>query len=293
MQKEKIVDSSETRKVVDSLTLFDDYFMSVIFDKNIPATELVIRIILGRKDIRVKSVTSQRTLKSPFIEGKGVRLDILAEDAAHKCYNIEVQRDEKDASPKRARFHSSMVDSRMLKAGQKFNELTDSYVIFITEKDYYRGGLPIYTIDRQIKETDRSFEDGSHIIYVNGSYEGDDDIGRLMQDFKQTESEKMHNKILADNVRYVKGEKEDNEMSSLVEEYAEKVAKRYGESVAKEVEERVTKQVTKQVSLSTTIKTALAYGIDKKRIIDRLCSEFKLSEEEANKEYEKYVVTTA
>jgi len=293
MQKEKIVDSSETRKVVDSLTLFDDYFMSVIFDKNIPATELVIRIILGRKDIRVKSVTSQRTLKSPFIEGKGVRLDILAEDAAHKCYNIEVQRDEKDASPKRARFHSSMVDSRMLKAGQKFNELTDSYVIFITEKDYYRGGLPIYTIDRQIKETDSSFEDGSHIIYVNGSYEGDDDIGRLMQDFKQTESEKMYNKILADNVRYVKGEKEDNEMSSLVEEYAEKVAKRYGESVAKEVEERVTKQVTKQVSLSTTIKTALAYGIDKKRIIDRLCSEFKLSEEEANKEYEKYVVTTA
>ena len=289
MQKEKIVDSSETRKVVDSLTLFDDYFMSVIFDKNIPATELVIRIILGRKDIRVKSVTSQRTLKSPFIEGKGVRLDILAEDAAHKCYNIEVQRDEKDASPKRARFHSSMVDSRMLKAGQKFNELTDSYVIFITEKDYYRGGLPIYTIDRQIKETDSSFEDGSHIIYVNGSYEGDDDIGRLMQDFKQTESEKMYNKILADNVRYVKGEKEDNEMSSLVEEYAEKVAKRYGESVAKEVEERV----TKQVSLSTTIKTALAYGIDKKRIIDRLCSEFKLSEEEANKEYEKYVVTTA
>ena len=226
MQKEKIVDSSETRKVVDSLTLFDDYFMSVIFDKNIPATELVIRIILGRKDIRVKSVTSQRTLKSPFIEGKGVRLDILAEDAAHKCYNIEVQRDEKDASPKRARFHSSMVDSRMLKAGQKFNELTESYVIFITEKDYYRGGLPIYTIDRQIKETDSSFEDGSHIIYVNGSYEGDDDIGRLMQDFKQTESEKMHNKILADNVRYVKGEKEDNEMSSLVEEYAEKVAKR-------------------------------------------------------------------
>ena len=127
------------------------------------------------------------------------------------------------------------------------------------------------------------------IYSVNGSYEGDDDIGRLMQDFKQTESEKMHNKILADNVRYVKGEKEDNEMSSLVEEYAEKVAKRYGESVAKEVEERV----TKQVSLSTTIKTALAYGIDKKRIIDRLCSEFKLSEEEANKEYEKYVVTTA
>ena len=190
-----------------------------------------------------------------------------------------------------------MVDSRMLKAGQKFNELTESYVIFITEKDYYREGLPLYTIDRQIKETNSSFEDGSHIIYVNGSYEGDNDIGRLMQDFKQTESEKMHNKILADNVRYVKGEKEDNEMSSLVDEYAEKVAKRYGKYIAKEVEERVTKQVTrqvtKQVSLSTTIKTALAYGIDKKRIIDRLCSEFKLSEEEANKEYEKYVVTTA
>ncbi len=30
------------------------------------------------------------------------------------------------------RFHSSMLDTKMLKAKQKFKELHDSYVIFIT-----------------------------------------------------------------------------------------------------------------------------------------------------------------
>jgi hypothetical protein len=33
---------------VDRLTLFDDDLMSSVFDQNVEATELVLRIILGR-----------------------------------------------------------------------------------------------------------------------------------------------------------------------------------------------------------------------------------------------------
>lgn len=41
-------------------------------------------------------------------------------------------------------------------------------------------GLPLYHIDRYVRETGKLFEDGSHIIYVNGNYKGDDEIGHLM-----------------------------------------------------------------------------------------------------------------
>ena len=63
---------------------------------------------------------------------------------------------------------------------QKFKELKDSYVIFIYKHDKFRKGLPLYHIDRYVRETNELFEDGSHIIYVNGNYKGDDEIGKLM-----------------------------------------------------------------------------------------------------------------
>ena len=50
-----------------------------------------------------------------------------------------------------------------------------------------------------------SFEDGSHIIYVNGSYENDGDpIGRLMHDFRCKEADNMFYEELQDSVRHFK-----------------------------------------------------------------------------------------
>ena len=56
-----------------------------------------------------------------------------------------------------------------LNPGQDYEELTDSYVIFITRDDVLGEGLPIYHADRVIREVGETFGDGSHIIYVNSS----------------------------------------------------------------------------------------------------------------------------
>ena len=60
-----------------------------------------------------------------------------------------------------------------------FCSFKDSYVIFIYKRDKFQEGLPLYHIDRYVRETGKLFEDGSHIIYVNGNYKGDDEIGYL------------------------------------------------------------------------------------------------------------------
>lgn len=56
-------------------------------------------------------------------------------------------------------------------------------MIFITERDVLGRQLPLYHIDRTIRKPGEPFDDGSHLIYVNGAYSGDDDIGQLMKDF--------------------------------------------------------------------------------------------------------------
>lgn len=219
-QNQKKVDT-----VVDRLTLLDDDLMSRVFDQNIEATELILRIIL-EKEIKVISVKSQDVLKNHEIGGRNITLDIYAKDADGEEMDIEVQGNAEGAHVRRARYHSSMLDARMLKERQKFKELKDSYVIFIYRYDKFQKGLPIYRIDRHVNETNELFKDGSHIIYVNGNYKGDDEIGRLMEDFRESDSEKMNYSILARSVEHFKEGKGGREkMSQIVEEYAKEYAK--------------------------------------------------------------------
>lgn len=227
MEKEQFYDENQQKRVnklVDDMTLFDDDLMSHVFDKNIEATELILRIILG-EDIKVISVDGQDELKNPLVDGRNITLDVHAVDSHGKEIDVEVQGDAKGAAVERARFHSSMVDARMLKASQDFKELKDSYVIFIYKKDKFKEGLPVYHIERYVRETGKLFEDGSHIVYVNGSYKGEGEIAQLIEDFHQKESSGMHYKVLADGVKHFKETEEGREtMCESVKEYAKEYA---------------------------------------------------------------------
>lgn len=151
--------------LIDRLTLFDDDLMSRVFDKNIEATELVLWIILGRK-IKVISVDGQDELKSHEIGGRNITLDVHALDGNGEEIDIEIQGNPEGANIRRTRYHSSVVDSRMLREGQNFKELRDSYVIFIYRHDKFRKGLPLYHIDRYISETKEVIDD-AHISYMS------------------------------------------------------------------------------------------------------------------------------
>lgn len=235
-------------ELVNELTLFDDDLMSRVFDKNIKATELLLRIILGKK-VKVISVTGQNEMKNHQVGGRNITLDVDAMDENGEEIDIEVQGNSEGAHVRRARYHSSMVDSRMLKEGQAFRELKDSYVIFIYKHDKFRKGLPLYHVERYVGETDEQFRDGSHIIYVNGNYKGNDEIGQLMQDFREKNPECMHYTELAESVKHFK-EKEGGreEMSEIVERYInERVEERVEERVKECVEERVKECVEERV----------------------------------------------
>ena len=111
----------------------------------------------------------------------------------------------------------------------------NSYVIFIYKHDKFRKGLPLYHIERQVLETGNSFGDGSHIIYVNGQYKGNDAIGRLMQDFHCKNAADISNAQLANAVRYHKEQEEDaNNMCKAVEDFAKEVAEEYAQVLVEE-----------------------------------------------------------
>ena len=255
-------------KLIDGLTLFDDDLMSRVFDKNIEATELLLRIILERK-IKVISVNGQEEMKSAAVGGRNITLDVHALDENGEKMDIEVQGNSEGAHIRRARYHSSVLDSRMLKEGQEFKEIKDSYVIFIYKRDKFQEGLPLYHIDRYVRETGKLFEDGSHIIYVNGNYKGDDEIGYLMQDFHQTDPDNMHYKELSQGVRHFKEVEEGRDtMCEAVQEYAKEYASECLKTEKAELVENFMKNMN--LTLEQALDAAGIHGEEREAIIQLL-----------------------
>lgn len=183
------------------LRLIDDDFMAAVFEDRVCA-EFLLQIILKRDDLTVREVHGQYGIKN--LQGRSVRLDILAVDEQNRAYNIEVQRSDRGASEKRARYNSSLLDANLTEAGSSYEALNETYVIFITENDVLKAGLPIYHIHRTVEETGAVFNDQAHIIYVNSQIKDETALGKLMHDFFCTEAKDMCYSVLANRVQYFK-----------------------------------------------------------------------------------------
>jgi len=181
----------------------DDTFMRGLFKENLPLAELVLRIIVGKQDLTLLKCETQADMKR-VTGARSICLDAYATDSFGKKYDIEIQRLDSGADPHRARYHSSMMDVENLDENQDYKELPDTYVIFITEKDYYRAGRPVYVIQNMNLTLDQPFEDGAHILYVNGQYRDDSELGRLMHDFNCSNADDMYFELLAEKTRYLK-----------------------------------------------------------------------------------------
>lgn len=196
--------NTERMEAINKFTLMDDTFMTQVFSGDLECTEELLKIILKRNDLSVIKSVTQLTIGNLF--GRSVRLDIYANDATGKQYDIEVQQDDSGTVPERARLNSALFDSRLTTSGEKYKEMPETYIIFITSNDVLKGGLPVYTIERTIQETGELFGDKAHIVYVNGSHRGNDEVGWLMHDFNCKDYREMHNPKIAERVRYFKEE---------------------------------------------------------------------------------------
>ena len=170
------------REIIQSFTLMDDVFMTAVFQDSLPCVDLVLQIILDRPNLRVRRVITQDTLKN--LQGHDVRLDVHA-FADGQEFNIEIQRAKKGATPRRARYHSSIMDANALPEGADYKKLPESYVIFICTQDPFGKGLPVYEF-RNICTADGTLflDDKSYKVFYNvGAYgkENEPELSALLE----------------------------------------------------------------------------------------------------------------
>ena len=247
MQTNESSQDGEIKHVIRSLCMMNNRFMNFMLDDNKEAAQVFLRIILGDDKIKVKNVRIQSFIQN--IYGHSSQLDILAQDSKGRYFNVEVQRSDEGAPARRARFYSSILDTHFLQPGKLYEELPDTYVIFITENDVLHDNLPLYNIRRRIDENAKCFEDGSRIIYVNSQRRDNTALGKLMQDLYCTEPKNLHYHEFAERMEFLKYSKEGEEkMTDVIEEYAARKAEALAKEAAKKAARKAAKEAAKEAA---------------------------------------------
>ena len=131
--------------------------------------KLFLEELLGREIDHVEYIENQKEISDSY-EHHGIRLDVYLRDDAGTVYAIEMQTTNKHDLELRVRFYQGSIDRNELLKGHPYSELSESFIIFICDFDYFNTGLAVNERVSYIKDTDHAYEDGSHVILLNSRY---------------------------------------------------------------------------------------------------------------------------
>ena len=151
-----------------ALTIQDDYMFKLIMGRKRLCKKMLEKL-LDLKIKRLKYMQEEKTINTRY-EGKGIRLDIYVEDERKTVYNVEMQvrKPTGDGLAKRTRYYQSMIDMDLLAAGEDYDELNKTIIIFICPFDPIGKGRHIYTFKNIcVQDKDIELGDGATKIFVN------------------------------------------------------------------------------------------------------------------------------
>ncbi|MBR1382802.1 MAG: hypothetical protein IJ555_03185, partial [Ruminococcus sp.] len=100
---------------IPDFRLMDDTYMSAFFNGRKDLIQFILRIIMNDEKLVVTNDKTQKVLKN--LQGRSITLDVDTLLNGDREADVEVQQESSGAKPKRARFHSSMMDSNSLLPG--------------------------------------------------------------------------------------------------------------------------------------------------------------------------------
>ena len=187
-------------KRFEDLTFTDD-FMFCKAMQNPDLCKGLIEMILADTIGKIAYISIQHNLKN-YEQAKSVRFDVLVQTENGNLYDVEMQVSNEKNIPKRMRFYQAAIDISFLDKGNFYNDLNDSFIIFICTFDAIGKNRPIYTFENIcLEDKNTSLQDGTKKVIINS------------EAFKNTED-----KDLKEFLEYLKTGKPNNEFTRRIEE---------------------------------------------------------------------------
>ena len=192
-------------KKFEDLTLQDDFMFCKVM-QNTDLCKRLIEMILSDTIGQISYISVQHNINA-YEQAKSVRFDVLVQTENGKFYDVEMQVSNEKNIPKRMRFYQAAIDISFLDKGNFYNDLNDSFIIFICTFDAIGKNKPVYTFENIcLEDKNTSLQDGTKKVIINA------------EAFKDTE-----NKELKEFLEYLKTGKTKSEFTRRIEEMIQTV----------------------------------------------------------------------
>ena len=265
----------------------DDIFFCRIMSEKQYALPLLQRIFPQLNIRSIEQPISQFTIKNNRKE-HGVRFDVFSE-AEQKYFDIEMQTTHDPTLGKRIRYYQGKMDSTFLKAGESYDLLPPTYIVFICTFDPFAEGSYKYEFSHIYDQTNHvTLKTGTHVILLNAYGTNPESINDGLLNFLKLVAGKkatrydpylkqIQDKIaeLKDNMQW-RGIYMQEYNAIAVKERAEGIEQGIAQGRAEGLKQG------RESSIYLFIKNMLAQGSNEKDMLKTLMIGFQLNEEEAN-----------
>lgn len=153
-------------KRFEDLTFTDDFMFCKVM-QNTDLCKRLIEMILSDKIGKIAYISVQHNINT-YEQAKSVRFDVLIQTENGNFYDVEMQVSNEKNIPKRMRFYQAAIDISFLDKGNFYNNLNDSFIIFICLFDVIGKNKPIYTFENIcIENKNISLQDGTKKVIIN------------------------------------------------------------------------------------------------------------------------------
>ncbi|MCR5469205.1 MAG: Rpn family recombination-promoting nuclease/putative transposase [Lachnospiraceae bacterium] len=213
-------------KTYEELDFTDDFLFCKILTENEKLCIEIAELITGRRISSLVNKANQKSVKATP-DGKGVRFDVYFEDDKSVIYDLEMQNSLKPNLPRRTRFYQGMIDRDNLLVGENYEQIKESYVIFICLDDFFEKGRHIYIFENVcLEDTSIHLNDGAHKIFICAKGYMDDCSDKMNEFLSFLVDGKNHGELTGKLITEVENSKQrerwKGEYMLLEEKYREK-----------------------------------------------------------------------
>ena len=265
MKKKKERRSEDEKlEIVKGLRLIDDTLFEVFISDG-DACEELLQVILDNHGLRIDRSTLVPQKTFSIQQGRSVRVDAYVEGEEDTVFNVEIQKSNDTNHVKRARYNAACITVKRSEPGDRFDDIQELYIVYITDFDLFKSGLSAYHVEPCIKETGEFVDNGLHQIYINAHGRDGSRISRLMKHFNEPDFSDEEFPKISDKVHRLKHDKKEMfGMCKAVEDYANKRG------------------------IQNYIEATLEYSdLSEDKIIEKVVNRFNITKEEAKEYYDE------
>lgn len=188
---------------LEDLPLMDERLLTSCLAGLPDCAEHILGTIWNRPDLEFRRVRTHVPMHD-FMGRPVYRIPVVAETAEGDLYTLGVSNGSRDEAIAETCLDRRMMCLDILTWCDEPDRQPDVYVARIASSEPLNPEKAVLFGELVSDQTEIELDDGTHLAFVNGLWEGDDDMGKLMADMRETDTDDMRSALLAERVEEVR-----------------------------------------------------------------------------------------